>query len=288
MFILWVFFTDEGFIKSLTENKNLFQRIFDEVKYFCSIAVKGSNEETQLLKIKHAFEKALGESREAKVSGETGIQTDNFALDKYSKKQYNQFGWARDIDAISKNELDDMYSKIHEKGSLTKFPKSSTGEAIIEVNDKPHTTLGTDNVFVFVTGTRNSPQIDKVVRFQVETDAEMEIIKEKLYERGTFRNTYYWFLEQYGIAREYSKKSALDYTRYEEKIRRRSGGAEGNRAYGDRGIEQNGTRSFEETRSNEIAPDRASSTDGAFLDGEKNGDYSLSGEADGDIAPVDV
>ena len=33
--------------------------------------------------------------------------------------------------------------------------------------------------------------INKVVRFQVETDTEMEIIKEKLYERGAFSNTYY-------------------------------------------------------------------------------------------------
>ena len=115
---------------------------------------------------------------------------------------------------------------------------------------------------------------------------EMEIIKEKLYERGTFSNTYYWFLEQYGIAREYSKKSPLDYTLYEEKIRRRSGGAEGNRAYGNRGIEQNGTGSFEETRSNEIAPEKASLTDGVFFDGKDGDSYSLSDAAGDDLAPV--
>ena len=103
-----------------------------------------------------------------------------------------------------------MYSKIHEKGSLEKFAQSSKGEAIIEVNDNPHTTLGVDNVFVFAKGTKNNPQINKVVRFQVETDTEMEIINEKLYERGSFSNTYYAHLKQYGLAREYSKKSALD------------------------------------------------------------------------------
>ena len=58
----------------MTEHRNLFQRIFDEVKYLCSIAVKGSSEETKLLKIKHAFEKALAESGGAKASGENMAQ----------------------------------------------------------------------------------------------------------------------------------------------------------------------------------------------------------------------
>ena len=30
----------------------------------------------------------------------------------YTKEQYEQFGWARDTDALSKTELDDLYSKI--------------------------------------------------------------------------------------------------------------------------------------------------------------------------------
>ena len=169
-----------------------------------------------------------------------------------------------------------MYSKIHEKGSLKKFTQTANGEAIIEVNDNPHATLGTDNVFVFVTGTKNNPQINRVVRFQAETDTEMEIIKEKLYERGSFSYSYYSFLEQYGLATEYSRKSALDYTGYEEKVRRGSRGADSNRANGNRGIEQNGTRAFEQTESNEITPiNKASSDGGVFFDGYKP-KYSLS------------
>lgn len=162
-----------------------------------------------------------------------------------------------------------MYSKIHTKGSLAKFKKSSDGEAIIEVNDKPHTTLGVDNVFVFVTGTKNNPKINKVVRFQVETDTEMEIIKEKLYERGSFSNTYYSFLKQEGFAREYSKKSAIDYLDYNEKVRRGSIGKESNGTDGISRIEQDGKRTPKQTQSNEIAPSKqASSNDGVFFDGK--------------------
>ena len=105
-------------------------------------------------------------------------------LDKYSQKQYNDFGWARDTDAITKNELDDMYSKIHEKGSFKKFPQSRAGEAIVEVNDNPYS-LGVNNVMAFVTGTPNNPQISRVARFQADTEAEMDFIKEQLYEGNT-------------------------------------------------------------------------------------------------------
>ena len=173
-------------------------------------------------------------------------------LEKYTKEQYNNFGWARYTNAISMNELDDMYSKIHEKGSLKKFPQSFDGEAIVEVNDDPHTNLGIDNVIVFVAGTRNNPQINKVVRFQVESDTEMEIIKENIYERGAFSNTYYSFLEQYGIAREYSKKSALDYTEYERTVRRENSRTESDPTDGISGIEQNRSGTLEQTQPNEI------------------------------------
>ncbi|MBO5967850.1 MAG: hypothetical protein J6S14_05055 [Clostridia bacterium] len=211
------------------------------------------------------------------VSGEN-VEA-KYSLDKYTEKQYNDFGWARDAEAITKNELDDLYSKIQEKGSLKRFPRSSTGEAIIEVNDDPHKMLGVDNVFVFVTGTKNNPQISKVARFQVETDTEMEIIKENLYERGSFSNPYYSFLIEEGLAREYSKKSAFDYNEYAQKARRGSGGTESDRAYGDRGIEQNGNGAFEQTQSNEIAPIKEASKDGSFFDGNAKQSLSAIDEA---------
>ena len=265
-------FTDADFVNNLSvTNRNVFQKIYDEVKYLVKVATAGSKEARELAKVKRAFDKAY-------QSGGAVADT-KFSIDKYTEKQYNTFGWARYAEGITKNELDDMYSKIQEKGSLKKFMQTSKGEAIVEVNDDPYN-LGTDNVFAFVVGTKNNPQVNRVVRFQAETETEMEIIKEKLYERGSFSNTYYSYLKQYGIAREYSKASSLDYNGYKERTRGRSFGEDGNAVDGNRGSEQNRSGAVAETQSNEVTPDKASSNGGVFFDG-KNQKYSLSEDTEG-------
>lgn len=275
-------FTDKDFINKLsTENRNVFQKIYDEIKYLFKVATAGSKEARALEKAKKMFEEAYRENVKGKPQTDSfsfGSQSDSKHIDKYTQKQYNDFGWARHIDAISKNELDDLYSKIQEKGSLKKFAQSGYGEAIVEVNDKPHTTLGVDNVFVFVTGTKNSPKITKVARFQVETETEMATIKEYLYERRTLDNTYYEILKEIGAAKEYRRESSLDYTQYIEKTRQGSRGTEGGRTDRNSGLLQNGSGTFAEAQTNEIAPTKeASSTDDAFFDGNKPGvKYSLS------------
>lgn len=60
-------FTDEKFIKALSANKNVFQRVFDEIKHLIKMATAGSDEERQLLKVKRAFEKAYQELGEGKT-----------------------------------------------------------------------------------------------------------------------------------------------------------------------------------------------------------------------------
>ena len=156
------------------------------------------------------------------------------SIEKYSNQEYNIFGWARAIDAISFNELDDLYSKIKERTSLRDFKQSSKGEAIIEVNDKPHSTLDVDNVFVFVKGTRNNFAITRVVRFQAETETEMEILKEDIYEGRTCSDTHIAFYQEEGIAREYRREDFPTFAEYREG---RSNGEE------SRGVNQNYRRS---------------------------------------------
>ena len=49
-------FTDADFIKHLsTEHRNLFQKIYDEIKYLCKVVTAGSKEARQLEKVKKAF-----------------------------------------------------------------------------------------------------------------------------------------------------------------------------------------------------------------------------------------
>lgn len=59
-------FTDSDFINNLsTNNRNVFQKIYDEIKYLCKVAKAGSKEARELEKVKRAFEKAYRESGKA-------------------------------------------------------------------------------------------------------------------------------------------------------------------------------------------------------------------------------
>lgn len=52
-------FTDADFIKRLsTEHRNVFQKLYDEIKYLCKIATAGSKEAKELEKVKKLFEDA--------------------------------------------------------------------------------------------------------------------------------------------------------------------------------------------------------------------------------------
>ena len=52
-------FTDPDFIKNLSvTHRNVFQKIYDEIKYLYSVATAGSKEARQLARVKRAFEQA--------------------------------------------------------------------------------------------------------------------------------------------------------------------------------------------------------------------------------------
>ena len=56
-------FADENFIKHLSvNNRNVFQKIYDEVKYMLKVVTAGSKEARQLEKVKRAFDKVYKES----------------------------------------------------------------------------------------------------------------------------------------------------------------------------------------------------------------------------------
>ncbi len=185
----------------------------------------------------------------------------------YTKGQYEQFGWAREANALSKNELDDLYSKIQARYTLRTFKRSSKGEAIIKVNNEPHTKLGVNNVFVFVKGTKNNFKISRVVRFDAQTEVEMEIYEEAIYERGTWSDSYLPYFEQEGFAKEYRREDTKSFEQYQQEVRRRSSGQESRGADQDnRGSEEYGSGHSQALGEN----------------GETNVRYALSDE-DGDV-----
>lgn len=67
-------FTDKAFVQRLsTENRNVFQKIFDEVKYLCKVVTAGSKEAKQLLEVKKAFEEAY-RTETKNPTGEGGVR----------------------------------------------------------------------------------------------------------------------------------------------------------------------------------------------------------------------
>ena len=65
-------FTDKNFVSRLySGNRNLFQKIFDEVKYLCRVATAGSKQARQLEKIKHTFEEVYKEGAKAQKNTAT-------------------------------------------------------------------------------------------------------------------------------------------------------------------------------------------------------------------------
>ena len=80
-------FTDSDFINNLSTKKpNIFQKIYNEIKYLCKIATAGSKEARQLEKVKRAFDKAYKES----VSNNTEVDTDtNIDADVKTDKKYS-------------------------------------------------------------------------------------------------------------------------------------------------------------------------------------------------------
>jgi hypothetical protein len=78
-------FTDKDFINKLsTDNRNVFQKVFDEIKYLFKVATAGSKEARALEKAKKAFEEAYRENVKGKASSDVeyalSYTTDNKAV----------------------------------------------------------------------------------------------------------------------------------------------------------------------------------------------------------------
>lgn len=71
-------FTDYEFISNLsTSNRNVFQKIYDEIKYMVKIATAGSNEARELLKAKKMFDKAYRENVKGKPVAENATTAED-------------------------------------------------------------------------------------------------------------------------------------------------------------------------------------------------------------------
>ena len=76
-------FTDKQFVEKLfTENRNLFQRIYDEIKYLCKLVTAGSKEARLLEKSKKMFAEAVNEAKQEGVKNPTEEGGELYSIQK--------------------------------------------------------------------------------------------------------------------------------------------------------------------------------------------------------------
>ena len=160
----------------------------------------------------------------------------------YNEEMYNSFGWAVRANAMTKNEVDDLYSKINEKGTFKSFKKSFEGYSIIELNDDPHALLGVDNVFAFVSGTAKAFKVEYVARFNIFSETKIEKLRGDIYgiyKKNTLRRADriagLYFAK--GLFLGYTRTDWDSYQQYRESLGERSSRDEGER---DAGIDRIG------------------------------------------------
>ncbi len=82
-------FTDEAFVRQLSvEHRNVFRRIYDEIKHLCKLATAGSKQARQLEKAKRMFEKVYREGKGAPQKS----PADGEAKARYSLEGYTEDG----------------------------------------------------------------------------------------------------------------------------------------------------------------------------------------------------
>ncbi len=100
-------FTDENFVNHLSKkNRNIFQKIYDEIKYLFKVATAGSKEARQIEKIKREFDRAYNENikRKSEADVDTDVNTDV----EIDDVQYS-------VSVTDKETLDSLNSQV-EKG----------------------------------------------------------------------------------------------------------------------------------------------------------------------------
>ena len=89
-------FTDYDFVHRLsTENRNVFQKIYDEIKYLCKVVTAGSKEARELEKVKKAFEDAYRANIKGKPVAKTQHSLGYHAGDLGKAESYAQQGGYR-------------------------------------------------------------------------------------------------------------------------------------------------------------------------------------------------
>lgn len=191
-------FTDEQFVKELTADRNVFQKIYDYVKRAYKMATAGSQEKRQLEKVKRSFEKAYKE-----ISKTTTQQTkDNLATDADSNTYSLSDSDGRELTKGQQEYFKD--SKVRDENGSLKVMYHGTTNAGFTVFNSEHSDDGRSFFFAdkleVAKGYSATNEMFKPVHFETpeelqdyiseELGEEVEIVKDGdryvLYQDGEF------------------------------------------------------------------------------------------------------
>ena len=95
----------------------------------------------------------------------------------YTKKEYNDHGWARANEILSAGQNKDFTTKFAQAlNGYKSFPRTSSGEFMLPVSEIGGKNEGINNKIVYAKGTISKPIITRIVKINVdnETDADSE------------------------------------------------------------------------------------------------------------------
>ena len=130
-------------------------------------------------------------------------------VDKYTEKEYNNFGWARANEVLSARENADLRSKFAAAVSKqTKPPKTKVGEYMISIGDVA------ENKVAYMKGTIDDPIITRIVEIDEYDETELAQIRSDIYAlegQGIRRTTE-------GIFTQYSSSDFGVYETYKRSV----------------------------------------------------------------------
>lgn len=110
-------FNNEDFVRSLsTKNRNLFEKIFDEIKYLVRIATAGSKEKRELVRLQKVFQEAYRDSKTTKEGTQYSLEQ-RVSGDKLLDAQ----------DLIE--EVKDVGAEVDDNGYVTVYHQTSNENA---------------------------------------------------------------------------------------------------------------------------------------------------------------
>ena len=173
-------FTDADFINNLsTNNRNLFQKLYDEIKYMYKIATAGSKEAKELERVKKAFEDAYRANGEFKGDTKYSMTADSTTDSDGKQLSKGQQDYFKDSKVRDENgNLKVMYHGSQDAGFHifdSRFSDDDTSFFFVDRNDVAASYSGTSEVYE----ARTMHTAEDVTNFFAEIGAEgYEVVEE--------------------------------------------------------------------------------------------------------------